>query len=81
MIIFSWKCTCADHVLVVNIKILLICLLQIQNREETDILPPMLKRFVDQEAVNFIENTFKFLMFKGILKCSFLYGTFRVAGT
>ena len=40
--------------------------MQILNREETEILPPTLKRFVDQEAVNFIENICKFLVFEGI---------------
>ena len=54
------------HILVLNLNIVLLCLLQILNREETDILPPTLKRFVDQEAVNFIENICKFLVFEGI---------------
>ena len=53
-------------ILVINLNIVLLCLLQILNREETEILPPTLKRFVDQEAVNFIENICKFLVFEGI---------------
>ena len=53
-------------ILVLNLNIVLLCLLHILNREETEILPPTLKRFVDQEAVNFIENICKFLVFEGI---------------
>ena len=44
-----------------------ICLIQqILKRDGEDIVPPSFQPFVDQEAVNFIENICNWTVFEGI---------------
>ena len=40
--------------------------LQILERDGTDIVPPEFQRFVDADAVHFIENICKFVVFEVI---------------
>ena len=44
----------------------LLFFLQILERDGTDIVPPEFERFVDADAVYFIENICKFIVFEGI---------------
>ena len=39
---------------------------QILERDGSDIVPPEFQRFVDADAVHFIENICKFVVFEGI---------------
>ena len=55
---------------------------QILERDGSDIVPPEIQHFVDADAVHFIENICKFVVFEGIHRrvvsasecvCTFLY--------